>query len=66
VPGERHIAYHLAKIVGGVGMDVVFATVGVHPTSPVSGDQSVAGWDDACIPHFRRVTLEGTLVGREV
>ncbi len=42
--------------VGGVGMDVIFATVGVHPTSPVSGDQSVAGWDDACIRHFQRVT----------
>lgn len=55
VPGERHIAYHLAKITGGVGMDVVFATVSVHPTSPTDGDQSVQGWDDTCIPHYRRV-----------
>lgn len=53
---ERHIAYHLAKISGGVGMDVVFATASVHPTSPTGGDLSMAVWDDACIPHLQRVT----------
>lgn len=56
VAGERHIAYHLAKITGGVGMDVVFATASVHPTSPTGGDLSMAVWEDTCIPHFQRVT----------
>jgi len=56
IPGDRHIAYHLAKIMGGVGMDVVFAIVSVHQSSPVSSDQAVAGWNDECIEPFRQVT----------
>jgi 2,4-dienoyl-CoA reductase-like NADH-dependent reductase (Old Yellow Enzyme family) len=55
-PGDRHIRYHLAKIVGGVGMDVVFAIVSVHPSSPTASDQAVPGWNDDCIAPFQRVT----------
>jgi 2,4-dienoyl-CoA reductase-like NADH-dependent reductase (Old Yellow Enzyme family)/thioredoxin reductase len=55
---NAHIDYHAAKLRGGVGTDVVFATTSVHPTSSPSEDGSLSGWDDDCVGIFER-TVRG-------
>lgn len=55
---SAHIGYHAAKLRGGVGTDVVFATTSVHPSSSPSEDGSLSGWDDDCVGIFER-TVRG-------
>lgn len=55
---SAHVGYHAAKLRGGVGTDVVFATTSVHPNSNPSDDGSLPGWNDDCVEIFER-TVRG-------
>jgi len=54
LPSERHLEYHRAKAAGGAAL-IIFETIRVHPTS-IGRSGATAGYDDACIEPFRKIT----------
>jgi len=53
-PTDRYIRYHVEKAKGGAGLVQAFGTASVHPSSP-GGAGNISLFDDAVIPHFRRM-----------
>lgn len=55
VPGDRLIAYHVARARGGVGLIITGATP-VHPSSTPRFTRSIRNWDDSIIAPYRRLS----------
>jgi len=54
MPSDDHVAYHMARARGGVGL-IVFESQAVHPTGKMSR-RFVSAWDPAVIPAYRKLT----------
>jgi 2,4-dienoyl-CoA reductase-like NADH-dependent reductase (Old Yellow Enzyme family)/thioredoxin reductase len=54
-PGDRELAYNVAKARGGAGLIVFGGTTSVHRQSPARGLHLIANRDDSIIPAYRRL-----------
>ena len=54
MPGDRHLAYHVARARGGVAA-IIFESIRVHENS-LGRPAAVSGFDPRCVPSFARIT----------
>jgi 2,4-dienoyl-CoA reductase-like NADH-dependent reductase (Old Yellow Enzyme family)/thioredoxin reductase len=54
-PGDRELAYNVAKARGGTGLIVFGGTTSVHRQSPARGLHLIANRDESIVPGYRRL-----------
>jgi 2,4-dienoyl-CoA reductase-like NADH-dependent reductase (Old Yellow Enzyme family)/thioredoxin reductase len=63
--GERFGRYLAARAQGGVGL-IIAGQAQVHPTTAYQMANNAAAWDEAAVPHFRRVTQPAHEAGARI